>query len=149
MYDFRINFEHFPRCQIHIMLSCNIRAAYATVCGIYFSYSQGDAAETISEQAVSELSDKTNQMDLEDSSQASSEQLEKQPRRRGKRTKKGLYCFTFVKQKQYSLCYFDCDESAGVQNTVVYVDLCSHVSRTCLLQVVATGLFMELGNAAV
>ena len=40
--------------------------------------------------AVTELSDKTNQMVLEESLQASTESHEdKQPKRRGKRTKKG------------------------------------------------------------
>ena len=42
------------------------------------------------DQAVTELSDKTNQMVLDESSQASTEsQEDKQPKRKGKRTKKG------------------------------------------------------------
>ena len=56
--------------------------------GKFFFVYQTATAEN--EDAVTELSDKTNQMVLEESSQASTEsQEDKQPKRRGKRTKKG------------------------------------------------------------
>ena len=55
----------------------------------FFAYQTATAEN---DDAVTELSDKTNQMVLEESSQASTEsQEDKQPKRRGKRTKKGYF----------------------------------------------------------
>ena len=88
-------------------------------------------------------------MDLEDSSKRQVSNLRNSHDEGGNVRRKVCIVLHLLSSKQYSLCYFDCDESAGVHNSVVYVDVMLSCQWNQFAASGAKCLFIELGNAAV